>query len=77
MVESRSVMASLGLDLRSICLIVIVVGAVTGGNLWLHRDDLPLGYVRYSNFGFSFVQVHPISEEECRPKNTGRASGRT
>lgn len=55
MVESRSVMGSLGLDLRSICLIVIVVGAITGGNLWLHRDDLPLGYVRYSNFGFSFV----------------------
>jgi hypothetical protein len=48
-------MGSLGLDLRSICLIVIVVGAITGGNLWLHRDDLPLGYVRYSNFGFSFV----------------------
>jgi hypothetical protein len=55
MVESRSVKGSLGLDLKSIYLIVIVVGAVTGGNLWLHRDDLPLGYVRYSNFGFSFV----------------------
>jgi hypothetical protein len=43
-----------GSNLKSICLIVFVVGTVTGGNLWLHRDDLPLGYVRYSDFGFSF-----------------------
>ena len=42
-------------DLMSVFLIVLVVGAVTGANLWLHRDGLRLGYVRYSNFGFSFV----------------------
>jgi hypothetical protein len=54
MVEVKTV-ESLGSNLKSICLIVFVVGAVTGGNLWLHRDDLPLGYVRYSDFGFSFV----------------------
>ena len=53
MVESQSVMESLGLHLRSICLIVIVVGAVTGGNLWLNRGAPPLGYERYSGYGFS------------------------
>ena len=42
-------------NLKSICLIVLVVGTVTGANLWLHKDDLPLGYARYSDFGFSFV----------------------
>ena len=40
--------------IKSACLIVLVVGAVTGLNLWLHRDDLPLGYARFSGFGFSF-----------------------
>jgi hypothetical protein len=49
--------ASSMLDLKSTCLIIIVVGAATGANLWLHRSDLPLGQVRYSNYGFSFV--HP------------------
>lgn len=43
------------LTLRSICLIALIVGAATVANLWIHRGDLPLGYVRYSGFGFSFV----------------------
>jgi hypothetical protein len=47
--------ASPMLNLKSICLMVIVVEAATGVNLWLHRNDLPLGHVRYSNYGFSFV----------------------
>jgi hypothetical protein len=53
MVEVKSV-EILGSNLKSICLIAFVVGAVTGGNLWLHRDDLPLGYARFSGYGFSF-----------------------
>jgi len=43
---------------RSLILVAIVVGAVTGGNLWLNRDDSRLGYVTYSNYGVSFV--HPL-----------------
>ena len=42
-------------SLRSVFLVVVCVGAVTGANLWLHRGDLPLGWARYSDFGFSFV----------------------
>lgn len=53
MAESQSVTESLGLNLRSICLMVIVVGAITGGNLWLNRGAPPLGYERYSGYGFS------------------------
>jgi hypothetical protein len=42
-----------GLGVRQIILVLLVVGAVTSANLWLHRSDLPLGQVRYSNYGFS------------------------
>jgi hypothetical protein len=42
-------------NIVSISLIVLVVGAATGVNLWLHRDDLQLGYARYSGYGFSFT----------------------
>jgi len=41
-------------NIKSVCLIILVVGAVTGVNLWLHRDGLPLGHARFSGFGFSF-----------------------
>lgn len=44
-----------GLGVRQIILVLLVVGAVTSANLWIHRSDLPLGQVRYSNYGFSFV----------------------
>lgn len=40
--------------IRSILLVAVVVGAVTGGNLWLHSDDPLLGYEIYSKFGLSF-----------------------
>jgi len=53
MVETRNAVGSLGLNLRSIGIIVIVVGAVTGGNLWLNRGAPKLGYERYSGHGFS------------------------
>ena len=42
-------------NIMSICLIVLVVGVATGVNLWLHMDDLQLGYARYSGYGFNFV----------------------
>ena len=28
---------------------------VTGFNLWQHRDDPPLGYTRFTGYGFSFA----------------------
>jgi hypothetical protein len=42
------------LTLRNILVTIIVIGALTGGNLWLHRGDPPLGYGRYDNFGLTF-----------------------
>ncbi|MBN2334374.1 hypothetical protein JXL21_02365 [Candidatus Bathyarchaeota archaeon] len=52
--ESRRVLATL-----------VIVCAVTGGNLWIHRGDMPLGYARHeSRFGFSLVypQTHMAAE---------------
>lgn len=38
---------------RSLLMVVILVGTVTAGNLWLHRGSPPLGYARYTGYGFS------------------------
>jgi hypothetical protein len=38
---------------RSLLMVVALVGVVTVGNLWLHRGGLPLGYARYTGYGFS------------------------
>lgn len=53
MVETQKVTESPGLNFRSISMIVIVVGGITGGNLWLNRGAPPLGYEIYSGYGFS------------------------
>ena len=53
MIEAQNVKESPGLNFRSISMIVIVVGVVTGGNLWCNRGTPPLGYERYSGYGFS------------------------
>ncbi len=39
---------------RSLVIVLIAVGAVTGGNLWIHRGDPPIGYVRYTGHDISF-----------------------
>lgn len=39
---------------RSLVIVLAVVGAVTGGNLWIHRGDPMLGYTRYTGHGVSF-----------------------
>jgi len=44
-----------GFNARSLLVVAVVVGAVTGGNLLLHRGDPPLGYTRYEGRGFSIV----------------------
>lgn len=37
----------------SLLVVAALVGAVTVGNLWLHRGSPPLGYARYAGYGFS------------------------
>jgi hypothetical protein len=41
------------LSRRSLLSVVVLIGAVTGGNLWIHRGDPALGYARYTGYGFS------------------------
>jgi hypothetical protein len=38
---------------RNLFIVAVIVSAVTGGNLWLHRGDPPVGYARYAGFGFT------------------------
>jgi hypothetical protein len=42
------------LNPRNILVTIIIVGVITGGNLWLHRSDPLLGYGKYDNFGLAF-----------------------
>ena len=42
---------------RSLIMVAVVVVVVTGSNLWLNRNVPPLGYVEFSNFGFTIA--HP------------------
>ena len=41
------------LNTRTLVIVLVAVGAVTGGNLWIHRDEPALGYLRYTGFGIS------------------------
>jgi hypothetical protein len=50
----KMVYKNLALNSRYIIISLIVAGVVTGGNLWIHRGDPPLGYSRYSGYGISF-----------------------
>jgi len=40
-------------SLKALLVSLIIVGVVTGGSLWIHRSDVPLGRARYSGFGFT------------------------
>lgn len=42
------------MNTRSMVIALVVVGAVTGGNLWIHRGDPAIGFNRYDKFGISF-----------------------
>jgi len=53
MVETLEILGLTGRNLKSISLVLITVSAFTGGNLWLNKDAPPLGYERYSEYGFS------------------------
>jgi len=41
------------LSRRSLLSVILLIGAVTGGNLWIHSGDPALGYARYTGYGFS------------------------
>ena len=51
-------------DVRTVLAMVLIVGAVTGCNLWLHRGDPLLGYSRYTGHGFSIDYRHDMRFEE-------------
>jgi len=40
-------------SLKALLVSLIIVGVVTGGSLWIHRSDVPLGRACYSGFGFT------------------------
>jgi hypothetical protein len=40
-------------DTRTLITIIVVVGAVTGGNIWINRNNPPLGFNRFEGYGFS------------------------
>jgi hypothetical protein len=53
---------------RSLLTLIVLVGAVTSGNLWLHRGSPPLGYSRYTGYGFSleYSQLMTMRESDLR-----------
>ena len=55
MAEFRDSLNLMGMNTQNIVALFLIVGLVTGGNLWLHRNDPPLGSVQYSEFGFTFT----------------------
>lgn len=42
------------LNTRYIIISIIIAGAVTWGNLWIHSNEPQLGYERYTGYGISF-----------------------
>ena len=38
---------------KSLLVVVVLVGTVTVGNLWMHSGSPPLGYARYTGYGFT------------------------
>jgi hypothetical protein len=42
------------LNSRHIIISLIIAGVVTGGNLWIHKGDPPIGHARYTGYGISF-----------------------
>jgi len=59
---------------RSLVIVLIAVGAVTGGNLWIHRGDPLLGYVRYTGHGISFDYIVEMSLVESDLSGFGSAT---
>ena len=62
------------MSVRSLVIVLIGVGAVTGGNLWIHRGDPLLGYVRYTGHGISFDYIVGMSLVEADLSGFGSAT---
>ena len=39
---------------RSLAVVALIVIAFTGGNLWIHRGDPPVGYLRFNEYNLRF-----------------------
>lgn len=39
---------------RSLAVVALIVITFTGGNLWIHRGDPPVGYLRFQDFNLQF-----------------------
>ncbi len=50
-------------DTRILIAIIVVVGAVTGGNLWINRNNPPLGFNKFEGYGFSIYYRKDMSFE--------------
>jgi len=50
---------------RDAAIMLVVVVAVTGFNIWLHRGDTPVGYQLYSANGFSFIYPRECTLREA------------
>jgi len=59
---------------RSLVIMLIAAGAVTGGNLWIHRADPQLGYVRYTGYGISFDYSVMMTQRESDLTGFGSAT---
>jgi hypothetical protein len=57
-------MADPTLKPRTLALTTLVVALFTCGMFWLNRSDIPLGYARYDNYGFSLVYPKLMSLSE-------------
>ncbi|MCW4051157.1 MAG: beta-lactamase family protein [Candidatus Bathyarchaeota archaeon] len=51
-------------ELRGLAAVTLVVLLVTGGNLWNNREAPPLGFTKYSNYGFSFTYPKDLTMVE-------------
>ena len=50
---------------RDAAIILVVVVAVTGFNIWQHRGDTPVGYQLFNNNGFSFIYPRECTLREA------------
>ena len=50
---------------RDAAIILVVVVALTGFNVWLHRGDTPVGYQLFSGNGFSFIYPRECTLREA------------
>ena len=39
---------------RSLAVVALIVVTFTGGNLWIHRGDQPVGYLRFNDYNIQF-----------------------